>query len=369
MKYFQGLDLLRFIGASCVVFHHCFQALGDKGMPNPAAKYHTYSGTFFLDVFFIISGFLIASIIFKELNAGIFSFKKYLIRRILRIWPVYFFVVLIVVLILPMKRGIPQDEVTTNFLYAATFLTNFQIIFGDVFKSTYKVFWSVCVEEHLYLIFPFFLLIFRKMKLLLAAFLILIGLFSIFYSATLFTSASGFNVNHFITTTYFYHFGIGILLAYFKMNYQEKMEQVIKILGNFWLQVLISIVGFCVVFNLLTDTPYNDLSITLMSGIFGTWLVFVATNGKLFFDVLGKSTTRFLGNISYAMYLIHPVLVWGFCFKTVIGKEEELIESDVVFSYPLFSLFITIIVATAIHLLVERPFLKMKKNYAVLKTE
>jgi len=93
IHYFNGLDVLRFICATGVIFHHTTSILNEKGIATHAEYFHRHSGPFFLDVFFVISGFLISLILMKEYQQGTFSIKNFYARRIIRIWPLYFLIV------------------------------------------------------------------------------------------------------------------------------------------------------------------------------------------------------------------------------------------------------------------------------------
>src|SRR4051812_10954508 len=104
ISYFKGIDVLRFICATGVIFHHSTQILSNKGFPTKAESWHRFSGAFFLDVFFIISGFLISLILMKEYKLGTFTLKNFYARRIIRIWPLYFLIVLVKIIILPLAN-------------------------------------------------------------------------------------------------------------------------------------------------------------------------------------------------------------------------------------------------------------------------
>ena len=163
--YIKGLDILRFIAAAGVIFHHIGYRLSGKGIRTPFYSFQLSSGEFFLDLFFVISGFLITSILFKEIDTKKFNIKNFFIRRILRIWPLYFFVIILSVIIIPLalNKGSVSD-ILYNTFFASIFATNFQALFYTVSKSTYIILWSVGIEEQIYLLFPFILLFFLRKK-------------------------------------------------------------------------------------------------------------------------------------------------------------------------------------------------------------
>src|ERR1043165_2844745 len=134
--YFGGTDVLRFICAAGVIFHHSSFMLGEKGAHTHAEKIFQFAGSFFLDVFFVISGFLITLILMRELQAGVFSIKNFYIRRIIRIWPLYFLVVLVKIWLLSSLSGVPAETIRTNLAYALTFTVNFQVLAGEIGRAS-----------------------------------------------------------------------------------------------------------------------------------------------------------------------------------------------------------------------------------------
>ena len=368
IKYFKGLDILRFIAASCVVLHHASQFINKKGFNIEANKYHIYSGSFFLDLFFVISGFLIALILFKELDANKFNLKKFFVRRILRIWPLFFLVVIVKVVLFPFMKGIELPEILYNLKFAATFTTNFQLIFGEYFQSTYLILWSVCIEEHIYLLFPFLALLFKQSRLVMISSLIVIGVFSLQYSDEIFSSSTNLSVPYFLSTSYLYYFGIGGLIAIAMTKYTKLFQKISDAACHWIIQVLIMGIGFALVFNTITNVPYSKGFQILLHGTFAAYLVFVAVSGNLIFDKFNLKTSRYLGNISYSMYLIHPMFL-GIAFKLVIGRQIEVGLSKLTISYPFLAIAITIMIATILYYSVEKPFLKMKKKFAIVKSK
>ncbi|HLC83668.1 MAG TPA: acyltransferase, partial [Bacteroidia bacterium] len=195
--YFGGMDVLRFICAAGVIFHHATLTLRDKGVATQAEEIHRYSGSFFLDVFFIISGFLISLILMKEYEAGTFSLKNFFMRRIIRIWPLYFLAVILKIWLLPSLNGMSITAIKTNLLYACTFTINYQLIFNEIVK-TYTILWSICIEEHIYLLLPFLLLLFKQKFKMVSYFLIVTGIISWMYFIDV-RSAGNYSSAYFVT--------------------------------------------------------------------------------------------------------------------------------------------------------------------------
>ncbi|MEP6874771.1 MAG: acyltransferase [Burkholderiales bacterium] len=140
-----GLDLLRSIAIVWVMLFHSF-VVGGLG---PSWAWLSRYGWMGVDLFFVLSGFLIGVPVLKSLmDGGRLSFRDYYLRRALRTLPAYW-AVLLLYLLWPGLREAPGMEPGWKF---ATFVLNLSI---DYLRSTaFSHAWSLCVEEHFYLLFP-----------------------------------------------------------------------------------------------------------------------------------------------------------------------------------------------------------------------
>ena len=165
--YFKNLDSIRFIAAFMVVLDHnmwpTFDGVVDlKGhfllrLLNAVSK-----GDAGVSVFFVLSGFLITYLLISEYQAyGHIKVRNFYIRRVLRIWPLYYAVLFFSFCIYPIiksKMGIAY-HCEFNPLYFLTFLSNFNLIHVKLMGSVSEILplnitWSVSVEEQFYLFWP-----------------------------------------------------------------------------------------------------------------------------------------------------------------------------------------------------------------------
>ncbi|HET9746162.1 MAG TPA: acyltransferase, partial [Chitinophagaceae bacterium] len=161
------MDGLRGIAILLVVFYHNFGFV----------KYFFF-GWLGVDLFFVLSGFLITDILLKTVNKRDY-FKNFYAKRVLRIFPLYYLSLIIFLVILPQVKDLPIDLsfYVDHQWWFWTYLQNWFLIFYDVGNTTTAIqhYWSLAVEEQFYIVWPLVIFIVRKPKLLLtiAGFLLL----------------------------------------------------------------------------------------------------------------------------------------------------------------------------------------------------
>lgn len=151
VEYLPTLDGWRAIAIAAVIVSHARATLAEMGVHGKVLAYALY-GRLGVDLFFAISGFLICSrLLGEERLAGRISLSGFYVRRTFRILPLYF-AYLATLSALAVTASLP---VTAGELWACVlFYKNY-----DSSEGTFtNHFWSLCVEEHFYLLWPFFLL-------------------------------------------------------------------------------------------------------------------------------------------------------------------------------------------------------------------
>ena len=145
-RYFPNLDGLRFICISMVLWHHA--------QPVPSGVFQLADRGFLgVDFFFVLSGYLITTLLLREADRdGKFSLRNFYIRRIIRIVPVYFFVVTSVASYYGLVKGQPVGHLLP---YYYLFLSNF--LYEHI--PTLTITWSLSVEEQFYMLWPAALLL------------------------------------------------------------------------------------------------------------------------------------------------------------------------------------------------------------------
>ena len=191
--YFENLDALRGIACLAVMFFHIPTYLvTDKEslfyrILSVLLSFNGQGGKIGVFFFFTLSGFLITYLLYceKDITKSI-NIKNFYIRRLLRIWPLYFLIILIGFVIYPcivVNIGLNYIE-KANLLLYISFLSNFDVLYSSF--PTNKILgtiWSVAVEEQFYLIWPiFFILIPSKRNLLCLKFIFILSVIFIFFN-------------------------------------------------------------------------------------------------------------------------------------------------------------------------------------------
>ena len=165
--YRPELDVLRF-GAFLLVFiHHGFPLTAAEytgwGVPAPLAALlaaGARAGALGVDLFFALSAYLITELLLREQRArGSFQIRAFYIRRILRIWPLYFSALLVLLPLLYL--ALPGDKMPRNFLLAFLFFGgNWACAWWNLYPTSLALLWSVSIEEQFYIVWPWLMRLF-----------------------------------------------------------------------------------------------------------------------------------------------------------------------------------------------------------------
>ena len=154
-----ALDGVRGLAAVAVVVHHC---LGAGGAPShirswfDATQTASSFGYLGVDLFFVLSAYLITEILLREMRLlGRFDIKAFYLRRMLRIWPLYFaFLGLTFLFAQHLHTEAFPLPARLMFLF---FVGNWQFVLGRTVRTVSSLLWSVCLEEQFYLVWPLLL--------------------------------------------------------------------------------------------------------------------------------------------------------------------------------------------------------------------
>ena len=307
-NYRPEIDGLRAIAVISVIFYHANVVIFDEKL---------FKGGFIgVDIFFVISGYLITSLILRELNTTqSFSFINFYQRRVRRILLPLFFVMLLCFPVAWVHLD-PGNfiDFSKSILYSIGFSSNFY--FWDMGQqyaaanSLLKPFlhtWSLSIEEQYYIIFPIFLfIIFRYLRNYLLLFLIVSFIFSILL-------ADWGSKNYPSATFYFLHSRAWELIAGSFLAFSEIYQHYKK--NNLITQNSLSFIGFFIIlFSIIFGkTHFPHPSFYTLAPVLGVCLVILFSNKNTFIAKI-LSTKFFVGTglISYSLYLWHyPIFAFA----------------------------------------------------------
>ncbi len=338
LKYRADIDGLRAIAVLSVVGFHAF--------PN-----FIKSGFIGVDIFFVISGFLISSIIFGNLERHSFNCSEFYTRRIKRIFPA-----LIAVLLTSLCFGwyvLLADEfqqLGKHIVAGTSFISNFVLwsesgYFDNAAETKPLIhFWSLAIEEQFYIFWPLLLGILWKRKWSFLATTAVIGIIS--FAINIYSSLGNPVATFYSPLSRFWELMIGGVLAYLtihKKNYINKHSNIQSILGFMLLAM-----GFYLINPKNTFPSYWALLPTL-----GSFLIISGgSNAWLNRTFLSNKFAVSIGLISYPLYLWHwPLLVW----PKIVGSTNILSVTD-----RMLLIFLAIILAYLTCQLIEKPIRQSK---------
>jgi peptidoglycan/LPS O-acetylase OafA/YrhL len=357
---FYGLDHLRAL-AIVLVFGFHYQ-LGYFGFPEWAKEFNQFGWTG-VDLFFVLSGFLISSQLFAQMKAGKgISLKVFFTKRFFRIIPIYL-VVVAIYFCFPFFREQEQLPELWRFL---TFTQNFGL--DRVQFGTFSHAWSLCVEEHFYLFLPLILLFLTQTNRFQKAYWILIFLFLagfvirylswhyLYLPAVSEQSGQGFWAKYIYYPTYNRLDGllIGVSIA---ALYQYLPGAWVKIskYGNLLLIAGLGLLTVAYIY--CSDLGSYETSIygfPFVSLGYG-FLVLGAICPSSVLYRWNSRTTTFIATLSYGIYLSHKgVVKVTQDLLTPLGIEDS---SNLMF---ILCTAASVIVAWVLHQIIEKPFMKIR---------
>jgi peptidoglycan/LPS O-acetylase OafA/YrhL len=299
--YRPDIDGLRAIAVIPVVLYHIgFVAIG--------------GGFVGVDVFFVISGFLIASVLIKEIEAGRFSVITFYERRIRRILPAFTAMTLVSIPI-AIWLLLPQDlrAFGTSLWSATLFVSNiaFWLESGDYFDIGGNVkpllhTWSLAVEEQFYIFFPLALAIMFKLCRPRQAFVCCLAVFVISLALSIYGQQQTPLANFYLLPTRAWEIMCGSLLAFGQIPgpLSGRQAQLEGILG------LLCILVPVVIYQPTTPFP----GVAAVPPVLGAALIIhsgIGADQSLSRRLLSWTPLRFIGLISYSLYLWHwPLIVF-----------------------------------------------------------
>lgn len=375
--YFKNLDSIRFIAALMVFLQHAvspsYQYLPIKNTIWEKLLNTISSGGTGVSIFFVMSGFLITYLLVSEyeINKRI-SIKKFYLRRILRIWPLYFLVVGFSFLVYPFLKSLMGIDTSlgSNFIYHLTFLSNFDVIniqkncFGSDAVSQ-NITWSVSIEEQFYLFWPL-LFVFLPKRLWVCSILFIIA-GSLFFRVVYHNDGI---VLYFHTFSVLLDLGIGGLMAYL-IKENGKLKLFLENVSTLT-HLILFVFSFCLVFwnNEIFAFKYG-LAIGRLFVSFSFALIISAqamTKSESILNLRNLSFADKWGKYTYSIYLIHPIAI---VLIDVLVRLLHFSKTNFInlFSIGIICFILTLFLSKISYKYYESRFLSLKDKFTTIHTQ
>lgn len=365
-KYFENLDGLRFLCFLSVFFFHSFHTeydyISNSQVYNFIAKDIFGNGNLGVNFFFVLSGFLITYLLIQEkkLNGQI-NLKKFWMRRILRIWPLFYFAVVFGFVAFPLLKsafGQAPNETATP-LYYIFFLNNFDLINNGLpDASILSILWSVAIEEQFYFIWPIILFVLPINKYWIAFSVIII-------SSLVFRALNDTLILHeFHTLSCIGDMAIGAMGAWL-IIINEKFRRIISNLKSY--QISVIYLAFLGVFFFRDEVLLDNYTIRIFERVIIAFIILLiileqSYSKKSLFKISNFKAISKLGLITYGLYCLHFIgILTTTTFTNRLGLNTHLWQ--VLLIDTTLALSITIILSKVSFKFYEKPFLRLKEKF------
>lgn len=345
MTFYPKIDGLRFIAISAVLVHHM------------AGIFSTYVdwGYFGVDLFFVISGFLITLILLKSSGNFRASYGRFLARRTLRIFPLYYAVILLLFIV-------GNSAVLDNITHLLTYTFNYRYPFVTQ-SNPLGHFWSLSVEEQYYLFWPIIVLALRNyINILLGVVLIIISFGYLQIHFNIIPSISIYNYTG--LPARIGSLGLGSLGA---MLFLKQNKYLFLILENRYIELIMY--GVCIG-ALIFLKPF-------FMGLASLFFVLKAAKDAFQFKLINKflehNIVLYIGRISYGLYVYHVIVIFymtPYVFDPLwkeinfedFGRLSVMQYHSWLLKLPLYTA-LTILISELSYRYFESPILKLKKHF------
>jgi len=356
--YFPGLNGLRAIAAIAVVISHITISLKQFNL-NPyifgALKDGSPRGLtlaeFGVSIFFVLSGFLITYLLQAEKKIRQIDIPKFYIRRILRIWPLYYFYLPIAIAVLIAFKLIPDFKMLLFYIFFAADIPSIlkrQIVLVGHY-------WSLGVEEQFYLFWPW---VNKKINSL-VPFLVVVIILLIILKLTFHFLYPGTIKDNIFQVARFHCMMIGALGA---VLYKKENPLFLVVTDNKIIQFISWTIIFLAAFNKFHIWSIIDNEIISVVALF---IIIGQVRIKNRIINLEVPVMDFLGKISYSIYVIHPLIIFFFAktmkLQVIATPFQYIIIYFVIISSTIFLSFLS-------YTYIEKYFLRYKKRFEIVKS-
>jgi peptidoglycan/LPS O-acetylase OafA/YrhL len=346
--YFDELDGLRCFAVLLTMMAHWFPAVGMPLIP------YSWKG---VDLFFIISGFLITLILFKNKDNDpqkLVVIKKFFIRRSLRIFPVYYIFILFFFITYLLFHAKWWEPGLGPYLF--TYTSNIYYQLGGIKNGVFEHTWSLAVEEQFYLVWPWIICFVPSKKLpYVIVFFVLIGIICNIFP-------DSFYITKIIPAKNFNTLCSGGFFAYLYLycNTNVLLNKMLRYRKHL---LCVCALAFILLYNFFNNTEVFQFTGEFVILLIGLLLVIntVLGWGGIVGRIFKSKPIKYIGKISYGLYLFHMPVPLFFALITnklfIHAHIPALVLLSIYFS-------ITIVIASFSYTFLESKFLKLKNRFS-----
>ena len=364
-KYFKELNSLRFIGFIGIFFGHVFFSNSSEIINSKIYatlfSYGKISGFISIDSFFVLSSFLITWKALEEIKfTNTFQFKNFLIRRSLRIWPLYFLIVFLGFSLEYFRSYyFLESEKLPSLWNFILFILNYDIIKNGYNFLFFMVFmWSISVEEQFYVLWAITIKWVNKYLFGISLLIIFISLIFRIYFIN-----DPLSLN-FHTVSALGNFGIGAITAILAFKNPHFINKLQSLTRNTIILFYLIIFTFFILMPVLLE---NDFFIVIQRVLFSIFFSFIILEQTYCYNSIFKVSRikyfNFFGKISYGLYCYHGIMI------TIILQmggflKESLLNS--LFLLPILIFISTLLISYFSFRFYEAKFLKFKSKFTFI---
>jgi peptidoglycan/LPS O-acetylase OafA/YrhL len=359
LSYIKPLDGLRAFALFLIIIWHYFDCqIGGYLTPTVLriAKYFTFWGWSGVDLFFVLSGFLIGRILICNRNSSHY-FSTFYKRRCLRIFPPYYASLICFYLVSHYYSSSfpwltqPSFPLFSYFFY----IQNFWVANADFGAQWLGITWSLAIEEQFYLVFPVLVYVISPKFL---PKLLLIGVFLAPFFRFLYAHNLG---SYVLLPARMDGLLIGVLIAYFHLNGRINAFFSAKTKELEW--GLLTQILIILLFKAVFKVNLGGVVIhSLLASFYGTLLIYtlVIKPQNSIYRVLSHPFSVFIGKISYTFYLTHQVFN-GLWHKFILHQSPQISNAKDVF-VTLLALITTYCFSAISYVYFEKPLLLLNRK-------
>ncbi|HEX2935293.1 MAG TPA: acyltransferase [Bacteroidales bacterium] len=355
--YFPELDGLRFLAFFMVfiVHHSLFSSI-------PFLSFLSANGWIGVDLFFVLSAFLFTKLLIAEHEkTGTISFMKFYIRRIFRIWPIYFIMIGFSVAVFALAKHEPLDAIAkTRIIGLLTFSDNIMAAIYSGFNHLPFSFhlWTIGYEEQFYVIIPVIILLLvrssPKVKVItFISTIVVLNAIRIWFLE----DKVPYPAIYVLPITHFEAIIFGIAIGFGGFSFLKKFSPIlIGATGIIFFALL------CILPNVEFIISYWQVVSYFCVGMSTALILYAVLSSDKLKSFFSHKILVFLGKRSYGLYVYH---LFGIKMVDALAPRISAFATNAYLTF-ICSMLLTILLSVASYHFIEKPFLVLKKRFEII---